>query len=116
MLLRNKAITDQLCGKNNATALYTAVHLNCEVIARLLIRAGANVNHRVKSGATPLYIAVQNNHAKLVEVLLEAGADEAIGLHRSGMTPLHCACSEGGDALLPVIKMLLAAGTFIAIK
>ena len=54
--------------------LHTAVDANFEVIAKMLIEAGAEVNCVQSSGMTPLHYAAQNGNIELLIVLLEKGA------------------------------------------
>lgn len=45
---------------------------------KLLIKAGANLNHQSESGMTPVHFAVMNNHYRAAYELLLAGADHRI--------------------------------------
>jgi uncharacterized protein len=72
--------------------------------ARLLVRAGANLNAR-RGGYTPLMIATMSKDTTLVRFLLEAGADPNIS--NKVCSALNIAVSEDRPELA---AMLLAAG------
>lgn len=75
--------------------LYAPIHFavefstngDCELL-RLLIRHGADVNHRLLDGTTPLHIAIQANDKKLIKMvkyLLNNGA-RVNSKHGTGLT------------------------------
>jgi uncharacterized protein len=57
------------------TALTGAIANNHTEISKLLVKRGADVNHRYEGGWSPLMEASQNGNADLVSFLLEKGAD-----------------------------------------
>ena len=57
------------------TALHWAAYHDDLEIARLLVRAGANVKAANRYGVTPLSLACTNGNGAMVELLLKAGAD-----------------------------------------
>jgi len=59
----------------NVYPIHSAVAANYDMIAKMLIEAGANVNVVQMSGDTPLHSAAQNGNIELIIVLLEAGAN-----------------------------------------
>lgn len=68
-----------------------------------LIKAGANVNARDKSGNTPLHFAATNGHVSVIETLLRYGADvNARG--KNHYTPLHLAVAM---CHMPAINALI---------
>ena len=73
-----------------------------------LLKAGADLNAKDKSGTTPLHLAAAKNSTPAVlEVLLKAGADvNAKG--KDGETPLHSAA--GFNPTPAVLEVLLKAG------
>ncbi|XP_068209542.1 uncharacterized protein [Palaemon carinicauda] len=79
-----------------AGVLHRACHHGEDLIARLLLAAGANINMRDHVGNTPLHAAAQAGHNKVVKVLLACGA-KLESISQSGMTPLHRAASKGKD-------------------
>ncbi|XP_042891456.1 uncharacterized protein LOC122265984 [Penaeus japonicus] len=79
-----------------ATVLHRAAHHGDDLIARLLLQSGANVNARDVVGNTPLHAAAQAGHNRVVKLLLANGA-QLEATSRSGMTPLHRAASKGKE-------------------
>lgn len=74
-----------IANKMGSTALHIAAFHGRADVARLLIRAGANVNHRDRHGHGPLTCAISRNHRNVATLLLENGADprlqpEALGV------------------------------------
>ncbi len=79
-----------------------------EVVARMLLDAGAEAEARDDRGRTPLHGA---GNVALIRVLLDAGADLEAGDDRR-QTPLHRAAVERSNAA--VIRSLVAAGADLA--
>ena len=59
-----------------------------------LIRLGANVNSKEKTGFTPLAHAAKNGREEIVLKLLEAGAEKSERLETNGETP-YCLLVDG---------------------
>jgi ankyrin repeat protein len=59
------------------TPLCFAIQSSRFEIARVLIKAGANVNAMDKKGVTPLLAARKNNNEELAKLLIDTGADES---------------------------------------
>ncbi|PAA57479.1 hypothetical protein BOX15_Mlig003793g1, partial [Macrostomum lignano] len=77
-------------------------------IARDLLRRGAPVNQRRRSGATALFYACQAGRADLAELLLSNGADPSLPVSgRLGGSPLMAAAQNGHADCL---RLLLSAG------
>lgn len=76
--------------QGNLTALFYAARVGSLPIARMLIAAGADVNHREAFGATPLILAVTNGYPELARYLLDHGADPNL-LDGYGRGPLWSA-------------------------
>jgi ankyrin repeat protein len=76
-LLLLKGADPNVSSKNgyNVYPIHSAVAANYDMIAKMLIEAGANVNVVQMSGDTPLHSAAQNGNIDLLIVLLEAGAN-----------------------------------------
>jgi len=89
--------------------------------ARLLLTAGADVNHVTTYGWSPLLVATQNRYYHFGAFLLDHGADPNVA-NKGGWTPLYLATDnrniENGDYPtrkpdiddLDYIKLLLARG------
>ncbi len=89
-------------------------------IAKLLIKAGADVNTRTRGGYTPLLIAAARGRTDVVQALLDAGADlDAIGedgiiaehkaYHNSKLTDLN-------EHYIETYKILVQARTRASAK
>ncbi len=83
----------------DGTALIAAAHLGHDEVVRVLIEAGAPLNHVNNLGWTALIEAVilgdgGPRHQKIVAHLVNAGADQAIA-DRSGVTPRQHAQRRG---------------------
>ena len=95
--LGNKA--SNVTSPYDGTALIAAAHLGHDEVVRLLIAAGAPLDHVNNLGWTALIEAVilgdgGPRHQKIVSYLLKAGADRAIA-DRGGATPLAHARQRG---------------------
>ena len=73
-----------------ATALWTSATLGRLTIVKILVKAGADVNHGTRSRSTPIRGAAYDGHLGVVKYLAEKGAD----IH----TPNHCGQSPLGIA------------------
>ncbi|XP_045616246.2 uncharacterized protein [Procambarus clarkii] len=80
----------------HATVLHRASHHGHDLIVRLLLAAGAEVNRQDVVGNTPLHAAAQAGHNRVVKILLGHGA-RLEATSKSGMTPLHRAASKGKE-------------------
>jgi uncharacterized protein len=88
------------------TALHWAVRAGDAETARILIRAGANVNAANRYGITPLSLAANNGDAIVSRALLDAGANaNAVGA--DGETVLMTAARAGSA---DVVRALLDRG------
>lgn len=67
--------------------LYEALNRGNDVVATILLKAGANVNTKVEDGWTPLHAAVEECSDDVVRLVLERGADPN-ARSDSGLTPL----------------------------
>src|SRR5690606_37940 len=89
--------------------------------ARVLLKAGADVNQLTRYGWSPLLAATQNRNYQMGKFLIENGADVNIA-NKGGWTPLYLATDNrnrgGGDYPtrepdmdhLDYIRLLLEAG------
>jgi hypothetical protein len=86
--------------------LHVAVASNDPTMAKVLLKAGANVNTTDKGLETPLHSAATKGRASVAKVLLDAGAN-VNARDDEGLTPLHTAAVWGHVELA---RMLIAAG------
>jgi hypothetical protein len=61
------------CGAQNQTALSIAVHCGYVIIARFLIKKGADINFRDNNGVTILALSARAGHINVCQRLLEKG-------------------------------------------
>ncbi len=97
----------------NKTLIYASASGEIEVV-KLLLEAGADVNHQSKKGNTALMYASHNGHIEVVKLLLEAGAVADIQ-NNSGQTALSMARSRvslGRDYrdYTDIVRLLREAG------
>ena len=106
LALGNRAINTT--SPYDGTALIAAAHLGHDEVVRLLIEAGAPLNHVNNLGWTALIEAVilgdgGPRHQKTVEHLVKAGADKSIA-DRSGLTPLAHARQRGYAEIVKLLE------------
>ena len=85
------------------TALTGAIANNHVEISKLLVRRGADVNHRYEGGVSPLMEASQNGNLELVRFLLENGADPNAKTG-DGKTPLSFAKEKNHGEVIEALK------------
>lgn len=84
--------------------LHTAIDANFEVIAKMLIEAGAEVNCVQSSGMTPLHFAAQNGNIELLIVLLEKGASVEYK-NEHGKTASDLALAKGHQEIAKILAV-----------
>lgn len=95
----------------DGTALIAAAHLGHDAVVRMLIRAGAPLDHVNNLGWTAVIESIVlgdggERHQATLRALVDAGADVNLA-DRGGSTPLALARSRGYRAM---VEMLRAAG------
>jgi len=111
-LLNEKADVNAAQG-DGMTALHWAAFRDDLELARLLIKAGANVQAQTRiGGQTPLALACKNGDAAMIDLLLYAGASPKAG-DELGTTPLMLAAASGSTA---AVKVLLDHGAEVNAK
>ncbi|KFY29750.1 hypothetical protein V493_02257 [Pseudogymnoascus sp. VKM F-4281 (FW-2241)] len=78
-----------------------------EVVVKLLLVSGANIDSQDREGWTPLVYATNNGHEVVVKLLLANGAKIDLQNSTFGWTPLQFAIQHGHEA---IVKLLLANG------
>ncbi|KAM3873286.1 B-cell lymphoma 3 protein homolog [Diretmus argenteus] len=87
--------------------LHLAVQGGHKELARMLLKAGANINAMdIKSGQSPLMHVVESNNTDMVHFLIENGCDVNSQSY-SGNTALHSACGRGQ---VDTVRLLLKSG------
>lgn len=84
----------RLCGnaQNHKTPLHFAAMMDLQVLARVLVWAGADLNAMDKENhMTPLHWAIFYGHERMARLLVEAGADPNAKIKEHHLTPLHLA-------------------------
>ena len=87
------------------TTLQFAIRTGKKRAAKMLIKAGANLNTENKYGATPLFLAVDQGWYDVVKMLIEGGAGNEIRENQGIM--LHAAARKGS---LELVKLLVDNG------
>ena len=96
------------------TPLWWAAENGHEMVVKLLVEKGADVNSKDdRDGWTPLWRAAENGHEAVVELLVEKGADVNSKEDRDGRTPLWWAAENGHEE---VVKLLLEKGADVDSK
>ncbi|CAD6198096.1 unnamed protein product [Caenorhabditis auriculariae] len=106
MKTRNVAI-DKATESNQETPLSIACANGHRDPVEILLKEGANIEHRDKKGFTPLIVAATAGHAPVVEVLLKNHAAIESQSDRTKDTALSLACSSGRK---DVVELLLSYG------
>lgn len=92
---------------NERTALHYAVELNRFEVVDLLIKAGADVNCKDKSGRRPLHICAQSGNVPIMHLLLKHETILVNCLDSKQISPLKLALSHNH---YPCAKLLLEKG------
>lgn len=94
-LLREGELSVNSLDRERRTALHWAAKLGKLEAARILVRAGADLNAVDPEGDTPLILAAEEGHSSLITLLLEQGARTAILNKRK--TSAFLAAGRRGD-------------------
>ena len=99
-------------GLNHVTPIMYAAGYGNETAVKLLITAGANVNHMAEEQETALRFAIYEGHEGIVKQLLDAGTD----VNKSGgegNTPLFLAAAKGQHR---IVELLISGGANVNSK
>jgi len=101
--------------ENNATPLINAAYSNTIAIVKLLVKNGADINHKVNVGTTPLMLATSHNFDafEITDYLLKNGAEVNIK-NDDGLTALHWAAQFAENE--KILEILLEKGADPTVK
>lgn len=94
-------------GPNNRTALLVAASNNCQPVVELLIKAGADIQAKDKSGDTALSLAAGENNKNILKLLISNKAVQPIRDYEERVIPIFESVRHTD---LEAFELLLAAG------
>ena len=94
LLLKGAEVNLSAKNQSGVYPLHSAVAANENMLAKMLLEAGADVNVKQSQGITPLHGAASNGNIELIILLLEAGADVKAQMS-NGKTPGDLAAEKG---------------------
>jgi ankyrin repeat protein len=108
MLLQLKASAKQITSRYDGTALIAAAHLGHDLVVKMLIDAGAPLDHINNLGWTALIESIVlgnggSRHTETLRALVQAGANVNIA-DRNGQTPLQLARSRGYKNMVQILE------------
>lgn len=112
VLLKNGADPNYLSRDGSYSPLILAAARNDAKLIQMLLKAGAKIDLRNKSGATALQYAADQGASDAVKALLAAGADPD-RFDEKGLSPIHRASIDGHT---DVVKKLIKAGGDVSLK
>jgi hypothetical protein len=108
MLLQLGASAKQTTSRYDGTALIAAAHLGHDLVVKMLIDAGAPLDHVNNLGWTALIESIVlgnggRRHVETLRSLVHAGANVNIA-DRNGQTPLALAKAKGYTAMVQILE------------
>ena len=108
MLLQLKASAKQITSRYDGTALIAAAHLGHDLVVKMLIDAGAPLDHVNNLGWTALIESIVlgnggSRHTETLRALVRAGANVNIA-DRNGQTPLALARSRSYKNMVQILE------------
>jgi ankyrin repeat protein len=100
-------------GTEQETALSLAASIGSEIMVKLLVENGANLESKDGSGETPLWRAASNGHEAVVKLLVENGANLESRDNNLEQTPLSWVADKGHET---VVKLLIEKGADLESK
>lgn len=88
----------------NTYPLHASLAINNDIITKMLIEGGANVNVVQYGGITPMHVAAQNGSVETIILLLEQGADIAARTD-AGLTSSDLAFEKGFFEISEILKV-----------
>lgn len=108
MLLQLGASAKQVTSRYDGTALIAAAHLGHDLVVKMLIEAGAPLDHVNNLGWTALIESIVlgnggRRHVETLRALVHAGANVNLA-DRNGQTPLALARSRNHAAMVQILE------------
>ncbi len=103
LLLRGANVNAVAKNATGFTALTGAIANNHVEISKMLVKRGADVNHRYEGGVSPLMEASLNGNVELVKFLLENRADPNAKT-KDGKTPMSFAKEKNHAEVVEILK------------
>lgn len=88
----------------NVYPLHASLGINNDIISKMLIEAGAEVNVVQAARITPLHLAAQHGNIELIILLLEQGANISI-VTDLGATAADLAADKGFQEIAEILKV-----------
>eukprot|EP00435_Cladocopium_sp_Y103_P043717 s2984_g12.t1 len=110
--LLTRPLNPNVADEDGRTPLHHAAEMGRVTPARLLLEAGADIDHLNLLGRTPLMVAVCEGHLDIVHLLVKAGAfkDYINDCEMDDETAISCAAGSGS---LEIVGFLIEAGASI---
>jgi ankyrin repeat protein len=108
---------DVHCTTDQGTAMHSAVESESLAVVKWLQSVGVDPRAANENGALPLHLACQYFNADVVRYLLDlpGAADDLQAQCHSGLTPLHYAVGEAGQAH-SIVELLLQRGAHVSAR
>lgn len=103
LILKAASVNAMAKNATGFTALTGAIANNHTEISKILVKKGADVNHRYEGGVSPLMEASMNGNIELVNFLLENGADPNAKT-KDGKNPISFAREKNQAVVVEVLK------------
>jgi uncharacterized protein len=108
MLLQLGASAKQVTSRYDGTALIAAAHLGHDLVVKMLIDAGAPLDHVNNLGWTALIESIVlgnggRRHTETLRALVQAGANVNLA-DRNGRSPLALARARGHQAMVQILE------------
>lgn len=103
LLLKGAQVNQAAKNLSGLYPLHSAIAANQNMLAKMLLEGGADVNVKQAQGLTPLHAAASNGNIELIILLLEAGADVKVRME-NGKTPGDLAAEKGLNDIARILN------------
>ncbi|MFM6976744.1 MAG: ankyrin repeat domain-containing protein [Sphingobacteriaceae bacterium] len=103
LLLKGAQVNQPSKNQMSVYPLHSAIAANQNMLAKMLLEAGAEVNIKQVQGITPLHAAASHGNIELIILLLEAGADVKAKM-LNGKTPGDLAAEKGFQEIARILN------------